>query len=174
MSSFHSSQLTLHSSLRPPLPPDECEATSSNLSLGEGGGEGRQRRRAEFGGSTHTSTGLQHERRAGFGGGIRWIVRNSHPVIARSLRRSNLAGFWDGIGHAATREMGFAAASRCHVANRSLSQTPTRRGDDSTSLFGGGFSSTLLRASARSLRTTSLPLFFGSFSALAPSPTRRR
>ena len=26
--------------------------------------------------------------------------------------------------------MGFAAASRCHVANRSLSKTPTRRGDD--------------------------------------------
>ena len=55
---------------------------------------------------------------------------SAHPsVIARSLRRSDLAGSWEVIGHTAGREMGFAAASRCHVANRSLSKTPTRRGD---------------------------------------------
>ena len=44
-----------------------------------------------------------------------WLA-NQRIVIARSLRRSDLAGFWGSIGHSATREMGFAAASRCHVA----------------------------------------------------------
>ena len=58
---------------------------------------------SRFGGSRSYFDGLQHERRAGFGGGIRWIVRNSRPVIARSLRRSNPAGFWDDIGHPAGR-----------------------------------------------------------------------
>ena len=38
LSSFHSSHFTLHSSLRLPLPADECEATSTFTRLGEGGG----------------------------------------------------------------------------------------------------------------------------------------
>ena len=38
LSSFHSSHLTLHSSLWLPLPPDQCQATSTATHLGEGGG----------------------------------------------------------------------------------------------------------------------------------------
>ena len=58
LSSFHSSHLTLHSSLWLPLPPDQCEATSPATHLGEGGGEGRQRRRLGSVAPLHTSTGL--------------------------------------------------------------------------------------------------------------------
>ena len=38
LASFHSSYLTLHSSLWLPLPSDESEAISSITRLGEGGG----------------------------------------------------------------------------------------------------------------------------------------
>ena len=86
----------------------------------------------------------QHERRAGFGGGIRWIFRNSRPVIALSLRGvfdeaiSRVSGKSSDTVLAA--RWACAAASRCHVAQRSLSQTPTRRGDDEeerAAPFGG-------------------------------------
>ena len=86
---------------------------------------------ARFGGSCSYFDGAQHERRAGFAVGwlvvsgqlsvvsCQWSVVScqwsvvSRPVIARSLRRSDLAGFWEIIGHTAGREMGFAAVAPC-------------------------------------------------------------
>ncbi len=119
-----------------------------------------------------------------FGGG--WLVGKPTPrhrpdgsgSSTRSLRRSDLAGFWDGIGHTATRGIATSLSLLAMtmllgaVAPLILRQAQHER----RAGFGGGFSSALLRASARSLRATSLPLFFGSFPGFGPlsHPTKVR
>ena len=115
---------------------------------------------SRFGGSGSYFDGAQHERRAGFGGGRKFfseLTPRHHPVIARSLRRSDLAGFWEVIGHTASREIATSliAPRDDEEESRAIrwlhsyfdgAQHERRAG------FGGDFSSALLRASARRLR----------------------
>ena len=114
----------------------------------------------------------QHERRAGFGGGRRGIFRNSHhrhrPVIARSLRRSDLADFWEGIGHRAGRGIATSLIAPCRRPRPVGAMTKKKR----AARFGGSTHTSTGLSMSGGRGSPEIPRFFIRRSSIPRSSIR--